>query len=210
MTGPLGWPLARSLLRSCRFFACSAHSAACSAQRALLPRSTVLVCSRIMVIFDVSASGYLVTLLHRQPWSPSAFDKNSPKMMAILHCSAGGVRLLLLALIKSCFEFGIMVSIFLLIRRGDIGSSKKRCPTKEKKKCKKEKRRWSYREMKTCIGRLLKRFSINVKKKWKKKWRWPTRKIKIWYKHKNIVVFILAWKWFSNRDYFGWYSLFNV
>ena len=42
--GPLGCPFACSLLRSRRFFACSAHSAACSAQRALLPRSTVLTC----------------------------------------------------------------------------------------------------------------------------------------------------------------------
>ena len=43
-----------------------------------------------------------------------------------------------------------------------------------------------------CIGCLLKRFSINVKKKCKKKWRWPSRKMKIWYKYNNNAVSIFA------------------
>ena len=62
----------------------------------------------------------------------------------------------------------------------------------------------------SVIGCFLKRFSINVKKKCKKKWRWNSRKMKIWYKDNNIVVFIFAQKWFSNYDYFGWYGLLNV
>ena len=36
------------------------------------------------------------------------------------------------------------------------------------------------------------RFFTNVKKKFKKKWRWPSRKMKIWYKYNNNVVFIFA------------------
>ena len=42
------------------------------------------------------------------------------------------------------------------------------------------------------IGSFLKRFSINVKKKWKKKWRWPSRKMKHWYKYNINIVFIFA------------------
>ena len=42
------------------------------------------------------------------------------------------------------------------------------------------------------IGWFLKRFSINVEKKCKKKWRWPGRKIEIWDKYKLNVVFIFA------------------
>ena len=42
------------------------------------------------------------------------------------------------------------------------------------------------------IGCFLKKFSINVKKKFKKKRRWSSRKIKIWYKYNNIIVFIFA------------------
>ena len=42
------------------------------------------------------------------------------------------------------------------------------------------------------IGCFLKTFSINAKKKCKKKWRWPSRKMKIWYKYNSIVVFIFA------------------
>ena len=60
------------------------------------------------------------------------------------------------------------------------------------------------------IGCFLKRFSIDEKKKCKKKWRWPGREMKIWYKYNNNVVFIFAWKYFSNHDLFGWYGLSNV
>ena len=110
------------------------------------PRSTVLVRllahSRKMVVFDVSVSGYLVTLLQRQPWSPSAFDENSPNMMATLHCSAVGVRLLLLALIESCFQFKWYNGFdFLLIRKGDIGSSKKKVSHKREEKIQKRKKK---------------------------------------------------------------------
>ena len=42
------------------------------------------------------------------------------------------------------------------------------------------------------IGCFLKRFSKSGKKKCKKKWRWPSRKMKIWYKYNNNEVFISA------------------
>ena len=42
------------------------------------------------------------------------------------------------------------------------------------------------------IGCFLKRFSINVKKKCRIKWRWSSRKIKIWHKFSLNVVFIFA------------------
>ena len=70
------------------------HSVHCS-RAPLYSLVRLLAHSRKMVVFDVSVSGYLVTLLHRQPWSPSAFDENSPNMIVILHCNAVGVRLLL-------------------------------------------------------------------------------------------------------------------
>ena len=56
----------------------------------------------------------------------------------------------------------------------------------------------------------LKKVLHKREEKCKKEWRWPSRKMKIWYKVNNIVVFIFAQKWFSNYDYFGWYGLLNV
>ena len=64
-TGPLGCPFACSLLRSRRFFACSAHSTACSAQRGLLPRSTVLTCSLARSLVD---NGSIWCLIIRLSW----------------------------------------------------------------------------------------------------------------------------------------------
>ena len=60
------------------------------------------------------------------------------------------------------------------------------------------------------IGCSLKRNSINMKKKCKKKWRCPCRRIQIWYNYNNNAVFIFAKKWFSNYDFFCWYGLLNV
>ena len=60
------------------------------------------------------------------------------------------------------------------------------------------------------IGWFLKRFSVNVKKKCQKIWRWPSRRMKIWHKYNINLVIIFAWKWFLNHDYFGWYGLVNV
>ena len=49
------------------------------------------------------------------------------------------------------------------------------------------------------IGCFLKRFSINAKKKW----RWPSRKIKIWYKNNNDVVLFFCIKIFF-KSWFVW------
>ena len=176
-TGPLGWPLARSLLRSCRFFACSAHSAACSSQRALLPRSTVLICSLARSLADngsiwchsIRLSCYpppstMIAECFRRKWSK--YDGNFT-----LQCS--------------------------------------RCTP-----------------IRPSIGCFLKRFSINVKKKCKKKWRSSQknareneddrRKMTIWHKYNFNVVFLFAWNnfqimifladmafWMSNFDDFN-------
>ena len=63
-------------------------------------------------------------------------------------------------------------------------------PHKRGKDAKKKKEDDLAERWKLGIGRLLKRFSINVKKKGERKWRWPGRKIKILYKYKNNVMFI--------------------
>ena len=61
-----------------------------------------------------------------------------------------------------------------------------------------------------CIGCFLKRFSINKTKKCKKKWIWPRRRMKIWYKYNYNVVLIFASKLFLNHDFFGWSGLLEV
>ena len=44
-------------------------------------------------------------------------------------------------------------------------------------------------------------FSLKVKKKYTKKWRWPSQKMEIWHMVNNDIAFIFAWKWFSNHDF---------
>ena len=77
--------------------------------------------------------------------------------MAILPCSAVGERLLLLALIESCFQFGVIVSIFCSLEEEMKGHPKKRCPTKEKKNAKKKKEH-DLAEMKTWYRASLEKY----------------------------------------------------
>ena len=51
------------------------------------------------------------------------------------------------------------------------------------------------------IGWSIKKCSIKVKEKCTKKWRWPCRKLKIWYMWNNIMVFLFAKKIF----FFFWF-----
>ena len=57
---------------------------------------------------------------------------------------------------------------------------------------------------------LKKKFSIKVKKKSKKKGRWPSRRIKTWYIYNNNIVFLFMKKLFSYLDFSGRYGHFNV
>ena len=60
------------------------------------------------------------------------------------------------------------------------------------------------------IGWSKKKYSIKVKKKCTKKWRWPSRELKIWYMYNNIIVFLFTKKYFSYFDLYSWYGHFNV
>ena len=60
------------------------------------------------------------------------------------------------------------------------------------------------------IGCPKKNCPIKLKKKCSKKWRWPRRKLKIWYMCNNIMVFLFPKKYFSNFDLYSWYGQLNV
>ena len=64
-----------------------------------------------------------------------------------------------------------------------------------------------YEIYKDCLK---KKFSIKVKKKSKKKGRWPSRRIKTWYIYNNNIVFLFMKKLFSYLDFSGRYGHFNV
>jgi len=64
--------------------------------------------------------------------------------------------------------------------------------------------------VKCDIGWSIKKYSIKVKKKCTKNWRWPIRELKTWHMYNNTMVFLYAKRYFSYFDLYSWYGHLNV
>ena len=60
------------------------------------------------------------------------------------------------------------------------------------------------------IGCPQKKYSIKVKKKCTKKWKWLRRELKIWYMYNNSMVNLFTKKFFFNIAFYSQYSHSNV
>ena len=66
------------------------------------------------------------------------------------------------------------------------------------------------RKIERNMGWSIKKYSIKVRKKCTKKWRWPSRELKTWYMYNNIMGFLFTKKYFSYFDLYSWYGHLNV